>query len=80
VWTHVAVVWGANRVHTNGVLAVDGADSDLGAGALHMYIGDRFALADQSFDGSIDDVRVYNRALSSNDVARIYQGLKPLHD
>lgn len=32
------------------------------------------------FIGAIDDFRVYDRSLSTNDVMRIYQGLKPLHD
>ncbi len=41
------------------------------AGNTNVYIGNRPA-ADRSFDGSIDDVRIYNRVLTQTEISKIY--------
>jgi hypothetical protein len=71
VWTHVALVYDGARVH----LFIDGAEVESGPapsfaetdGAL--VIGGGGGLGGNSFDGRIDEVRVYDRALNTAEVA-----------
>lgn len=81
VWTHVAVVLGP----AGGLLYVDGVavgtnagmtlrPADLGAMPA-SYIGRSHFAGDPYFDGKIDDFRVYNRALSSEEILSLYGGL-----
>jgi regulation of enolase protein 1 (concanavalin A-like superfamily) len=77
-WQHVAVTWdgsvsGSNiHLYVNGVLA-DGAPID-GAGVAEPDDATPFALGNRSldlarsFDGAIDDVRVYSGVLSSAEI------------
>ena len=82
-WQHVVVTYDSSSVsndpifYINGILAstvevatpVGTTDSDA---SLKLFIGSRSA-ADRSFNGSIDDVRIYNRALSETEVTRLYR-------
>jgi hypothetical protein len=83
-WYFVAVSYDgvAKRIYINGALNNSGVYSLTIAYAdqpvvIGTWLG---APAIDAFIGTIDDVRIYNRVLSSNDVSRIYQGLQPLHD
>jgi len=75
-WTHVLVVYNAgNNITTylNGVLAnytsVSGAISHFNNFSIGLaYSGD----ASRFFNGSIDEVRIYNRSLSANEVYELY--------
>jgi len=40
--------------------------------SLLLCIGCRSVYADHNFNGAIDDLRIYNRPLSSNEVAQLY--------
>lgn len=73
VWYSVASVIqdGIGYLYVNGVL--------VGSGAINtpiymagLQIGRKSANTTDFWGGSIDDVRIYNRALSSNDVAYLY--------
>ncbi|MBD3320649.1 MAG: hypothetical protein GF350_06100 [Chitinivibrionales bacterium] len=76
-WSHVAMVF-ENRsslsLYINGTIANSqqtnfdnrGADRDM-----DLFIGG--AASGQNFYGDIDDVRIYSRALSGNEVAALYQ-------
>ena len=73
-WTHVALVYDGSTIKTyyNGTLFdttsksgnLDGSNSE-------VAIGGR-AAGDLNFVGFIDEVEVFNRALSGDDIARIY--------
>jgi hypothetical protein len=76
-WHHVAVVIGSS----GGILYVDGAQlttnpgmtlkpSDLGS-TTNNYIG-KSQYSDPYLDGSIDDFRVYDRALSAAEIQTLY--------
>ena len=78
-WKHVAVVLGTG----SGALYIDGAlvtgagttslrPSDLGA-IDYAYLGKSQFGADPYFDGMLDEVRVYSRALSATEVRTVYQ-------
>jgi len=77
-WAHLAYVWNGtgSSFYANGLLAntkiaanasanIDNSNSTLIGG--HIY-----AWGDQYFNGSIDDVRIYTRALSADEVIQLY--------
>jgi hypothetical protein len=74
VWTHIAAVFDGNtlQVYINGVLdsATPSVVSYGGGAPPRVKIGsDDF---DEIFNGSIDEVEVFNSALSAGDVASVY--------
>jgi len=76
-WYHVVTVRNSNgmtELYVNGLLdagdylAVSDVDSDgfLGIG-VHSTLGDNY------FNGLIDDVRIYDKALSAEEIQQLYQ-------
>ena len=85
-WQHVAATWdghsgGQMHVYINGVQA-DSATTAGGAGteaddsATPLTIGDR-PLNDRGFNGSIDEVRIYNRILSAAEIQALADSTPP---
>lgn len=78
-WTHVAVVLAAGnggKLYVNGsqVTSNNGLSlraSDLGA-IDYAFIGRSQFSSDPYFDGSVDEFRVYNRALSASEVQQLH--------
>ena len=74
-WTHIAYSWDAIngvKLYTNGALAATGSYS--APPASHdraLMIGKSILSQSQSFTGRIDDVRIWNRALSGSEVASL---------
>jgi hypothetical protein len=80
-WQHVVGVYDASlqtlNMYVDGVLrngTLNGTvpASQFSDNGLPIFIGNRFGFAQQSYDGRIDDVRFYNRALSSDEIKRLY--------
>lgn len=75
-WQHVAVVYnGSVAFYVNGVNVSRGS-SDISASinssaSVPLSIGGRFADG-RDFNGAIDDIRIYNRALSAAEIAAFY--------
>lgn len=75
-WQYIAVYINSTEyiyIYINGQLAVSGQGSNqaqIGAGTL--YIGNRYTLLGRTFNGSLDDVRIYNRALSAAEIRQLY--------
>jgi hypothetical protein len=72
-------VWAGVNFYLNGVeystrndLGSDGSGSKTDDNGITSYIGNRDDLI-RAFNGSIDDVRVYNRALSAGEINKLYQ-------
>jgi hypothetical protein len=40
---------------------------------VHVWLADNQTYADEEYTGSMDDVRIYNRALSAAEVKRLYE-------
>jgi hypothetical protein len=73
-WTHVALVQdgvaGTRSLYVNGALVATGpAQAADGAGALWMGQQNQLLTKPDSFPGYIDEVHIYNRALSATDIA-----------
>jgi PKD repeat protein len=71
VWSHVAVTAGAStmRLYVNGTQIRSKAISgSLPATTGALRIGGNAVWANEFFDGTLDDVRIYNRALSAAEV------------
>ncbi|MCX6704923.1 MAG: hypothetical protein NT162_01125, partial [Candidatus Woesebacteria bacterium] len=75
-WVHVVAVrnsTGYGWIYVNGILiGTSGATGTPVAGTSNVVIGNE-AAADRSFDGIISDVRIYNRALSADEVKMLYE-------
>jgi hypothetical protein len=74
-WTHIAVTIGASgaSIYINGVLVAESSAvtiSPLDFKPILNYIG-RSQYPDPLFKGNIDDFRVYNYALSANEIAQV---------
>ncbi len=83
-WTHVAGTWteGQNvKIYINGQLkATDttgilNSDLVVNSGDAHI-IGRRISAANY-FNGIIDEVKIYNKALNASEIAAAYQGSTP---
>ncbi len=81
-WIHVATTWdGATmRIHKNGVevgsLAKGGTLST--NPAANVAIGNQPTVGDdRPFDGIIDDVRIYTRALTPEEIEEVMKGILP---
>jgi hypothetical protein len=75
VWHHVAYTWNgiANNLYVDGVAVPSTGTVHDGAAVTGAFIGASSAAAD-FFNGKIDDVRVYNTALTAAQVARLAAG------
>jgi parallel beta-helix repeat protein len=80
-WQHVVVTWDGSTNASNVHLYVNGFQSD-GAtnngtsltdnSASNLYIGNN-PYYNRTFDGSLDEVRVYNRVLSTDEIGSLYK-------
>ncbi len=74
VWSHVSCVWNG----TNKTWYINGAQDSTSAATYNRdvspaaYIGRSTTASNYPFYGSIDDVRIYNRALSAQEVSNLY--------
>jgi hypothetical protein len=78
-WSHVAVTYATApapvgstlRVYVNGVLVrtITGGNQNILAGNQPLRIGNSNASVSEGFNGVIDEVRIYNRALSAEEIA-----------
>jgi len=75
VWHHVAMTWDGKTItaYLDGKV-VGQADAKMTPAVDSMFIGKRVHGADKFFKGIIDEVVVYNRALSSDEIQRVMNG------
>jgi hypothetical protein len=73
-WHHVvATVSGTvGQLYLDGDLNGTGNVGNIPVNTLDVFIGSGHAFPSSLFNGLIDDVRIYNRALSSSEVAQLY--------
>ncbi|MBI2515195.1 fibronectin type III domain-containing protein [Candidatus Wolfebacteria bacterium] len=89
-WQHVAVTYdssGAKNIYVNGVnqtltssanCALTNGSGDISQSTAALIFGARTA-NQYFFNGSIDEVRVYNRALAATEVAELYGGISAIN-
>jgi len=75
-WTLVTAVWDTAqvRLYTNGTLRTTVSTVSIGSNSTQMAIGAQSFDSTRQFVGSMDDVRIYNRALSGSEVLQLYNG------
>ncbi len=77
-WYHVALVREGDSIEDGYKLYLDGelkgsvATKESKLSELETWIGARRGFRDQYFNGAIDEVRIYNRALSAEEVGKLY--------
>ncbi|HWB59794.1 MAG TPA: LamG-like jellyroll fold domain-containing protein, partial [Chthoniobacteraceae bacterium] len=74
-WTHVAVVQdgaaGTRKLYINGALAASGA-AQAGDGAGDLWMAQQNVTGNlESFPGTLDEVRLYNRALAASEITNL---------
>jgi len=76
-WYFIAASWdGSNmNLYVNGALDAHQAESGTASAVSTLYIGNHSSLTYQ-FLGSLDDVRIYNRALSAAEIQAMYNAEK----
>ena len=82
IWNHVTCVWdpsGYIKIYINGTLVehvTSGVPTQMASTNYPLYIGRRLDIPYTEntawFNGSIDDIRIYNRALSSSEIEELY--------
>jgi hypothetical protein len=75
-WYHIAGVWDgqAMRVYINGVQdSAISAAVTVTSGSHDVYFGDFFESNYEKFNGKLDEVRIYNYAITSDTVLKHYQ-------
>lgn len=80
-WRHVAVTRNGNtaRLYTNGVLALSGAVTIAPASfnPVLNYLGESQYAADPLFNGRLDELFIYNYALSDTEITRLMNNQPP---
>ncbi|MBN1596662.1 MAG: hypothetical protein JW894_00045, partial [Bacteroidales bacterium] len=74
-WLFIAVVWDGTNVnfYINGELVSTGLQtSSITASPNNLFIGEMPNFADSYFNGVIDDIRIYDGALSQSDILDFY--------
>jgi len=84
-WYHVAATWNGTEwaIYVNGTLKASGgnqSNSPLNFSSSPLCVGREPGWPSTSFDGLIDEVRIYNRALSSSEIFDAYAGEVVLFD
>ncbi len=87
-WHHVVMTWDGSTDAVNGVniykngqevsyvVQTDGVGNRVDESVRDLIIGASNVSGDGSFDGYLDDVRIYNRALSASEVTKLYNSTK----
>ena len=80
-WTHIAATWDGSdmKIYVNGALDTPTPANQNGtiSSTRSIYINSGQTGADNYVDGLIDEVRIYNRALSPSEVQALYEATKP---
>jgi hypothetical protein len=85
VWSFVTVTWTGSTTATSSHMYVNGTEvsysfSGNGSGSRlsdasgNLYIGNNYGTPSSSFNGLIDDVRIYNRVLTPTEISTLSSG------
>jgi len=75
IWVHIALTYNGSvfRTYVNGInIANDTVSWNISAPTFPMRIGDGLTESNTPFNGSIDEVRIYNRTLSPEEINILY--------
>jgi regulation of enolase protein 1 (concanavalin A-like superfamily) len=79
-WHHVAGVYDGTQgiIYIDGVLdAAQAATGQINASDFNLYIGENEQATGRYWNGLIDDVRLYNRALSQTEIQQVILNIPP---
>lgn len=76
-WTHLTLTYsnGTAKLYVNGSLSMEKTGLSLIQTSSKLSLGKRYGSSSFNFDGKINDVRIYDHALSPKEVKEISQGL-----
>lgn len=72
-WQHLAITWadGNYTIYSNGETVTEGTYSELSHDGGPMLLGNQ-PIGNQRFAGDIDDLRLFNKALSADEIAELF--------
>jgi len=75
VWYHATVTWNGSNyfAYINGVEKSNGSYNGLTAVNKGLYLGAYTSNSTEFLDGTIDDVQIYNRCLSAEEIWELYE-------
>lgn len=78
-WNYVVGVWNGTHIiiYINGIEAGNSPKSFIYQGNTGRHYIGKYPGSAYYYDGSIDDVRIYNRALSAEEIKLLYDSYKP---
>ncbi len=79
VWYYVTATYDLQnlKLYINGVLVNTQSDSNsIGTNSTNVAIGENLGSVGRQWEGAIDDVRIYNRALSAQEIRQLYNATK----
>lgn len=78
-WNYVVGVWNGTHIiiYINGIEAGNSPKSFIYQGNTGRHYIGKYPGSAYYYDGSIDDVRIYNRALSAEEIKSLYDSYKP---
>jgi hypothetical protein len=81
-WTLITMTLDASstEIYINGVLDITGTGGLLNTTFTDFRIGRDYASGHTFFQGKLDEVRIYDTAISSNQVAMLYTGVSPTNE
>ncbi|MCK5283718.1 MAG: hypothetical protein KAK00_10035 [Nanoarchaeota archaeon] len=90
-WQHIALTWdktedsGKGKIYVNGAEAAysqqDPLTSDLDSMESNLFIGgDRVGVGSYAFNGTIDEVKIFSRALSPEEINASYNAKRECYD
>lgn len=74
-WKHIVVTYDASKVakiYVNGVLGSEGTYASWNTATGAFCLGNSFTTTTGAFNGAVDDLKIYNYALSQTDIASLY--------
>ncbi|HAA87668.1 MAG TPA: hypothetical protein DCE22_05385, partial [Verrucomicrobiales bacterium] len=79
-WIHLACTWDGTtcRLFIDGELSKEGSDTPIRGPDDHDFVIGGTGAGHTKFKGKIDELRIYNRALSESEVAELHETEKPL--
>ena len=77
-WTHLCFTFNpltdVVNTYVNGIFNATRSDRYIGYAAANAYVGtDPYDNTNREYSGGLDEIRIYNRTLGSNEVLRLYQ-------
>ena len=73
-WHHLVASYnnGHHKLYVNGVLEVDQPNKSINESSGNLILGLKGDALTNNYDGDVDELKIFNKALNVNDIAKLY--------